>query len=246
MRVVICEDEIEHREFFELVIKNYSMFHEPSINLVLNAASPGEILEFLHNEKADCYFLDIELESQIDGMKLASIIRKSDPFANIIFISMHADRLKLTFKYKLAALDFIVKDDGREQIAKQIEEALQAAFSKYQQLGKSKKMKSLQIEVGNRVTNINYDDIYYLETSPQTHKIILHQVNGFYEFYGRLKEFSDIDERFFQCHKSYIVNIQHIKYIDREKREVKMANGKTCIVSFRKMRELQLKYLELG
>lgn len=172
-------------------------------------------------------------------MELAGIIRERDPLANIIFISMHADRLKLTFKYKLAALDFIVKEEGHAQIEVQINEALQVAFNKYKQLGNNDEVRFIQIEVGNRIVNISYEDIYYFETAAQTHKIVLHKVNGYYEFYGRLKEYANIDERFFLCHKSFIVNTHHIKYIDKEKREITMANGAICLASSRKMRELQ-------
>lgn len=237
---------MEHRTFLNTVISNYAMFHEPSISLVLTASKPEEVLDYLRNNRVDCYFLDIELGSSINGMDLASMIREQDPLANIIFISMHADKLKLTFKYKLAALDFIVKDDEHDSLVVQVEEALQAAFAKYQQLGQSVEMNFIQIEVGNRITNIDYDDIYYFETSAQTHKIILHKVNGYYEFYGRLKEFASIDERFYQCHKSYIVNLHHIKYIDKQKREITMVNNNICYVSLRKIKELQAKVAEFN
>lgn len=246
VKVVICENEVEQRNFLRLVITNYAMFHEPSIRLVLTAGKPEEVLEYLSDNQADCYFLDIELGSTMNGMDLASIIRKQDPLANIIFISMHADKLKLTFTYKLAALDFIVKDDGHDKLAVQVEEALQVSFAKYQQLGQRKVTNFIQIKVGNRITNINYEDIYYFETSAQTHKIILHKLNGYYEFYGRLKEFTTLDERFFQCHKSYIINLHHIKYIDKQKREVTMVNDAICYVSLRKIKELQARVVKFN
>ncbi|MCJ7839339.1 LytTR family DNA-binding domain-containing protein [Lederbergia sp. NSJ-179] len=246
MKVVICENEAEHREFLQSVIFQYAISNEPSIEVALSAAKPDEVLAYLRDQRADCYFLDIELGSSMDGMDLACKIREHDPFADIIFISMHADRLKLTFKYKLAALDFIVKDDGHDQLAEQINEALQASFTKYQQLGHSDGTKCIQIKIGERIKNIDLDDIYYFETSPQVeHKVVLHTTNGYYEFYGKLKEFENIHERFYRCHKSYIVHLQYVKDIDKERRKIIMANGNECYVSLRKMKILEAKMAKI-
>jgi len=134
VKVIICENEEKHREFVQTVVHRES-FHEPSIELVLIASKPEQVLAYLRNKRADCYLLDIELDSTINGIDLASMIRQQDPVATIIFISMHADKLKLTFKYKIAALDFIVKGDTHATLSDQLKEALQASFTKYQQLG---------------------------------------------------------------------------------------------------------------
>ncbi|SDZ68253.1 two-component system, AgrA family, response regulator AgrA [Evansella caseinilytica] len=246
MKVIICENEVQQRKFLQSVIFNYAMFSEPSIEVVLSASQPEEVLAYLQDHRADCYFLDIELGSSISGMDLASIIREQDPLANIIFITMHADKLKLTFKYKLAALDFIVKDVEPEKLTQQVKEALQASFAKYQQLGNSYRSKFFQIKIGERIKNINLDDIYYLETSAQVHKIGLHEKNGCYEFYGKLKELENLDERFYRCHKSYIVNLQHVKYIDKKNRKLTMANDEVCYVSTRMIKELQSKIAKLN
>lgn len=176
-------------------------------------------------------------------MDLASKIREHDPFADIIFFSMHADKLKLTFKYKLAALDFIVKE--HVQLSEQVIEALQASFLKYQQLGNKDGTKFIQIKIGERIQNIPYDEIYYFETSHQEHKIILHAVNGLYEFYGKLKEFENIDKRFFRCHKSFLINLQYVQNINKEQRKITMTNNKVCCVSFRKMKDLQAKIVSV-
>ncbi|WP_019395597.1 LytR/AlgR family response regulator transcription factor [Priestia filamentosa] len=238
MKVIICEDEQNQRQFLQSIIMKYAMFHEPSIEVVLSASCPEEVLTYISNYNGDCYLLDIEFDSSLNGMDLASEIRKQDPFATIIFITTHADKLKLTFTYKLAALDFIVKDEQRN-LEERIKEALQAAFEKYQQIGEEDKGRFFQIKIGERIKNINLDDIYYFDTSSQAHKINLHEKNGYYEFYGKLKELENLDERFYRCHKSYIINLQHVKDIDKKKYTVLMTNNSKCHVSFRAMRELQ-------
>ena len=54
---------------------------------------------------------DIQLEADINGIKLGSEIRKYDPIGNIIFVTSHSELTYLTFVYKVSAMDFIFKDD---------------------------------------------------------------------------------------------------------------------------------------
>lgn len=244
MRVIICEDDIRQKQFLHNEIMNYASFHEPSIDVVLCTSSPDEVFTYLENKKADCYFLDIELNHPLSGMEVAMEIRKMDPLATIIFITSHADQLKLTFTYKLAALDFIVKESP-DQIASQVREALQAAFNKYKQLGEIDQSAMVQIAIGERIKNIAMRDIYYIESSSIPHKLALHERNGYYEFYGKLVDFENMDPSFFRCHKSYLINLRHVKDVNKKERIANMANGAKCIISFRQLRELQRRLMDL-
>lgn len=244
MRVIICEDEIRQQQFLHKEIMNYASFHEPSIEVVLCTNTPDEVFAYLESKEADCYFLDIELNHPLSGMEVAMEIRRLDPLATIIFITSHADQLKLTFTYKLAALDFIVKETP-DQIASDVREALQAAFTKYKQLGEIDHPAMIQIAIGERIKNIAMQDIYFIESSSIPHKLALHERNGYYKFYGKLVDFENVDLSFFRCHKSYLINLRHVKEINRKDRIVKMANGAECIISFRQLRELQKRLLDL-
>lgn len=241
MNVVICEDETHHRKFLQKTISEYAMFHEPSIEIVLSTADPNHVLAYLSEGRADCYFLDIELGSSISGMKLARIIRKYDPLAQIIIISMHPERMKLTFKYKLAALDFIVKDSRYKKMTHEIQATLKEAFNIYKKIGHRPEVLHIQIKIGERIKNVRYDDIYYFETSTQAHKIILHEESGRYEFYGRLKTYEELDQRFYRCHKSFLINLDYVQQIDTKERKLTLANGHICLISSRKVKELQKK-----
>lgn len=239
MNIVICEDNYEHRQFIQSQILKYSTFHEPSIEIVLSTGHAEDVLSFIEEQRGDCYFLDIELNNEkMRGLELAAAIRKKDPLTNIIFITQHADQLQLTFSYKIAALDFIVKDSPT-LLSKQIIDALKVAFERYKQLGESKEEPIFQIKIGEKIKNILLDDIYYFETSHIIHKIMLYEKNGCYEYYGKLKEIEKIDDRFFRCHKSYVINLQHVKEINKKERIVIMKNGGICQVSHRNLRLMQ-------
>ncbi|NLY80129.1 MAG: response regulator transcription factor [Lysinibacillus sp.] len=246
MNVVICQGNLEQRHFIQSQIVTYATFHEPSIEIVLSAGRAEEVLSFIENNRADCYFLGMELDNdKLMGLKLAAEIRKTDPFAHIIFITQHADQLELTFTYKIAALDYIVKNNPT-LLSMQIIDALKVAFERYKQIGQTEDEQFFQIKIGEKIKNILLDDIYYFETSHIIHKIKLHEKNGCHEYYGKLKDIDTLDERFFRCHKSYVVNIHHIKEINKKERTLLMTNGATCPVSHRSLRLIQKKLDEFS
>ena len=47
-----------------------------------------------------------------------------------------------------------------------------------------------------------------------------------------------LDERFYRCHNSFIVNKDKIKEIDTKKRIAFMANGEECFISTRALKKL--------
>lgn len=233
MKVIICEDDLSQRQLIEHEVIKYTTFHLPSVEVVLCASNAEEVINYMSNKTADCYFLDIGLGGNMNGLELASIIREKEPLASIIFITTFADKLKLTFKYKIAALDYIIKTSNKEKFLNNIIDTLNIAYQRYLDLGQNNTVNVLQIKIGERILNLKYDDIIYFETSATVHKLILHSKNGIYEFYGRLKDMEKLDDRFCRCHNSYLVNIHHLKEYLPKKRSLIMSNGHECLVSHR-------------
>ncbi|MEC1178605.1 LytTR family DNA-binding domain-containing protein [Metasolibacillus meyeri] len=230
MRIAIYEDDIFYQQLIVETVKNYALFQAPSVQITSCTKQPLI-------EAADCYILDIELNSSVNGLDIAQTIRQQDPLAHIIFITTYAQYLTLTFKYKLAALDFIVKDSP-SQIQADLTEALQAAFTKYQQLGAIDQTKWFQIKTGEKVKNIAIEDIYFFETATQPHKIKLYERNGCHSFYGSLKEL-DLGDGFFRSHKSFLVHLKNMKEVNFKKRKIIMENGSYCPIAFRSLTALQ-------
>lgn len=54
-----------------------------------------------------------------------------------------------------------------------------------------------------------------------------------------MKQVEDkLDERFYRCHRSFLVNKHLIKEIDMHNRIIKMINGEECLVSTRLVKNL--------
>ena len=90
-----------------------------------------------------------------------------------------------------------------------------------------------------RQIKILLKDIVFIETSTNSHKIIIHESNRKTEIFTTLKEISkNLDDRFYRCHRAYIVNKNRIKEINKINRIVYMDNGAECLASFRLIKGL--------
>jgi len=238
MKVVICEDNLQQQKMIYTKLRNYAMINHPSVEFVLVASNAEEVLHFIEKNNADCYFLDIELGTGSNGLQLAFEIRKKDLLADIIFVTDYSETLKLTFKYKIAALDYIIKQTD-EDFTIQLIGALESSIQRYKQLGQTNKTDFFQVKFGGIIKNIPYENIYYFETSSNIHKIFLYEKNGIYEFYGKMKDIEHIHPTFFRCHKSFVINLQYVTQIHKKNKYIELINGTKCPVSIRALRNIQ-------
>ena len=237
MDIVICEDDVVQLETIKRIIENYAMMEDNGMKIVLATTNPNDILLFIENKKADCYFLDIDLKHEITGIVLGSKIREEDPIANLVYITTHAEMSFLTFIYKLAVLDFIIKDHP-DTLQDKLLSTLKEAHRRYLKIGEQEKIQKLQIKTIGRTHNIDFQDIYFFEASPDAHKIILHLENEQIEFYGRLKDYEKVYPEFYRCHKSFIVNKSKIEKVGPKERVIHLDNGEICYASARLIKGL--------
>ncbi|WP_110114467.1 LytTR family DNA-binding domain-containing protein [Bacillus sp. CGMCC 1.16541] len=243
MRVVICEDNPQQQKVLYTRLKNYAMIYHSGVEIVLVASNAEQVLSFMETNQADCYFLDIELGQGQNGLELAAEIRKKDILASIIFITDYSEAQKLTFKYKVAALDFIIKRTDAS-FTDQLIDSFESSIQRYEKLGKINSVGFYQVKIGEFIKNIPYENIWYFETSENVHKVRLFEKSGVYEFYGKLKNIEHIHPTFFRCHKSFVVNLQHVIQINKKERYIEMLNGYKCPVSTRALRNIQMRQVE--
>lgn len=238
LNIFVCEDNAAQRRTVVQIIQNTVLIEELDMQLVLDAGDPYVLLEKVKaSQSTGIYFLDIDLNSNMNGMKLAQQIRLYDPRGFIIFITAHSELSYMTFQYRVEAMDFILKDTPAEAKVK-IRECLLNAMERYT-LQTNKTHKVYTIEAGGRKTSIDYNDIFFFETSGNIHKVILHARDRQIEFSGTMKELSDaLGDSFVRCHRSFLVNLNNINEIDAKNRVISFANGETCLMSTRMMKGL--------
>lgn len=240
LKIFICEDNDIQRREIESYIKNHILIEELDMVVKKSTSDPYQLLDYLENHPCDrgIYFLDVDLKSEINGIQVGAKIREKDIFGKIVFITTHSELLALTFKYKVEALDYILKDDELVQIREKIAEALNQA-NKHLQQGAISEDSYIRLKVGNQIRVFDIKDVMFFETSPTPHKLILHSKTGTVEFYGKINEVPNLSPFLIKAHKSYVVNYKNITLIDKKKREITMINGETCLLSFRQFRQLE-------
>lgn len=234
--IIICEDNAHQRKEVEFIITNEIKNFDCKIEL--STSNPHDVINHIDNS-ADSfvYFLDVDLNSDLNGFQLAQLIRNHDPNGYIIFLTGHAELTLLTFQYKVQALDYIVKGDINILKTK-ITDCFNAIHNTLN-AAKTKNNNKFPINLGNNVIFLYFDDILFFETAGTEHKILVHTLSGQTEFYGTLKNIeATVSNDFYKVHRSYLVNTKKIKSIDKRKMVVEMINGEMCYVSLRYLRGL--------
>lgn len=239
LNLYLCEDNNQQRNKLEKIIKSILLIEDFDINFTLSSGDPFEVIENVKNSAGTgIYFLDVDLKSSIDGLKLAQEIRKYDPRGFIIFITSHSEMSYLTFMFKVEALDFIIKDNYTN-IKDRVHKCIIDVNMKYSS-NSTKIQKVITIKVDDRLISLDMDEILFFETSEKIHKITVHCSDRQIEFYSKMKEVEElVDDRFYRCHRSYLVNKNRIKEIDLSNRIINMENGQICFISKRLMRGLK-------
>ncbi len=233
LNVIICEDDENQRKRIAKFIEDSIMIENLDMKIALSTENPMEIIEYLNkNEISGLYFLDVDLQSDINGIKLAEAIREYDPRGFIVFVTTHAEMSYLTFMYKVEAMDYIIKDNN-ETIKERIHQCILNAHKKYS--SKTTEMqKKFTFKAEDKVINIEYNKILFFETSNIIHKIIIHAVDRQIEFYSKMKDIEKkLDNRFYRCHRSFLVNKDNIKEIDTNNRIIYMINDEECLAATR-------------
>lgn len=99
----------------------------------------------------------------------------------------------------------------------------------------------LEIKYKNESISLLYEDIIYLES--MGHLVVIHVEGGDYYSYDRLEKMKEsLPEQFVHCHKSYVVNMDYIRRI--EKRKIILMNEKEIPISKARYGETKIKFME--
>ncbi|MHC5269208.1 LytR/AlgR family response regulator transcription factor [Enterococcus sp. LJL98] len=239
LEVFICEDNLVQRENLEQLVQNVIRLNDWEMTLRLSTGDPFEILAYLEErpQTQGVYFLDINLNTEINGIQLGAAIRNDHPYAKIIFITTHDEFVPLTFQYKIEAMDYLMKE-ALEEINYRVTEALRQAYKHHLAMHQSV-VERIRFEIGHQVRFVDCAEVMFIETAPEnSHKLILHLKNSRVSFLGNLKEIEQLSTSFYRVHKSFVANKRSISEIDRMKRELIFENGERCFVGRRQLRQL--------
>lgn len=241
--VYICDKNITWLNIVKKSIESFAFRENIDMKIAYSSTDPDDIFDFIFSQttKNCVYFLDVDLKMKNNGIALAKKIRDIDPRGFIIFVTVHDNIANMIFKYKIEALDYIIKDetDKKGRIRKQIYSCLKHIMDLYHNpqypIPGTIKIKSYG---ANHI--LSFNEINYIEILKGSHKLRIHLKEGVLDASGSLNNIQEkLNDDFFRCHNAYIVNIKNIKKIVYTNREVQFDNRLYCPCSIRKLSELQ-------
>lgn len=205
MRAIIVEDEVLAREELKYFIENYS-----SIDVVDEFEDGIEVLKFMQENVVDVIFLDINIPL-LDGVLLAKSISKFAKKPQIVFITAYKEHAVEAFE--IEAFDYILKPYSETRIISMLKK-LEMSYGQQKEAPKKGSITDkINLWKNDKIIVVDMNDIYYCLAKERVTYVYTkkeeYSVNlSITEFYNNLTK-----DKFFRCHRSYIVNITKIKEI---------------------------------
>lgn len=236
IHIAICDDEKSMAEKMEKMTADFFRKKNAGISIV-QYASGEELLK--SSEKTDLLFLDIGMQG-LDGIETARRLRQQGYQGFLIFITVLKEMVFQSFEVR--PFEYFVKPVEPAQFERTMER-LFLSMQDHVPPGKE----NLLVQKGYESNIISFQDIVCCEIIDR--KVYLYLVTGeVIDYYDRMEKLEKkLDERFFRCHRSYLINLNHLK--SYRNNTAYMANGKEIPVSRLRNREFSgviLRYMREG
>ena len=202
-RIALVEDDEKFRNNFEKLI---SEFQTENHSFYIDQFTSA--VEFLKSFKSDydLIFLDIRMPI-ISGMECARQIRSKDPEVLIVFVTSLAQYA--IEGYQVNAFDYLLKPLDQASFKIKFTRILH-------KLDNSNKKNYLILPSSDGIVKISLQNIIFIET--QSHALIFHTKIGDFKKYDSLSAYEEKlkEFNFVRCNSCYLVNLDYVKYVDRE------------------------------
>lgn len=225
LSIAVCEDNKNEQ------INLLKILEKTDYEYKIDIFSSGE--EFLNSFyacKYDLIFMDIYM-SGMTGVDTVAKIRSIDKHVPIAFITTSLEHTMDGYIYHVNRyLPKPLKEDD-------VFEVLSLAIYE------KKNLPSLHLKSGYSEYEIPYIRIRYIEQSG--HNMLLHLTGG--REVNINYKISDVLNKlpappFLQCHKSYIVNLTHVKFVNKDLLMIEMSEGGTVYVRRNSMKDVEEQY----
>lgn len=233
MRIGICEDNRELCDHIAQLCRSHA--DAPETTSVRRFYSADALwLDYSSGAPPyDLLFLDIELPGALNGLELAAQLRSRGDNAAIVLLTAF-DKYALE-GYRVQPYTYLLKPVDEATL-------LDVIRAVGRQLRK-KRSHYLNWQTRDGMLRIPYDEVFYLES--RNHAVLVHTLSEQYKQYCKLSDLWDCcDDRFIQCHKSYLVNADKIRQIKKSSSAILLQNGSEIPISKSKRRDFLRTLLE--
>ncbi|MHC5229923.1 LytR/AlgR family response regulator transcription factor [Enterococcus sp. LJL99] len=238
-KIYLCDDELIYREQINSIIKHAIDHYDHPLMIELKAKNSEELLAASIDHSSSIYFLDVNLiGSKLNGFELGKEIRRRDPRGFIIFITTFEELAFETFKYRLEAMDYIVKDQP-EKITERIASCLASIMER--ELANpdlTNEEELLVVKFGDEIIRLSVSEIIFIETSNRSHMVIIHTKTQTLEIVDNLQKLEEVlSTGFIRSHRSFLVNQAYITRYNLKQNILELTTGQSCLVS-RRMKKI--------
>ena len=225
MKIAIVDDEQKWRDLVIETVKKYTYETDE-----IEDFDSGVV--FLNkNEEYDIVLMDIEMP-EIDGFDTAMLYKTEFPESKVIILTTHLECARKG--YLVDAFRYVDKT--------KMDEELGEAFEKIREI-KNEKNFFITGREGGIIKNISVKDIIYIEAMEKGTKV--YTVDKYYKSSEKLRQLEIELENygFYRCHKSFLINLNAVQYMDKE--SAYFENNRKACISARKYVETKKKYISV-
>ena len=234
IRIACCDDEKQQLELYKTMFTNIEMRQDIKLN-VEYFLSGNFMLERFQSEKNpfDLVYLDMDMDEK-SGLDLAKEIRQNyHSDCLILFLTNCPKYMQNSFDVR--AFQYMIKPVQFDEFEKKFN-----AARKY--LEKDDKNRVvLKIDEDNVVFFTN--EIYYIEKEKSSKQFLVYLEDKCVVAKGVLSAIENqlLEQHFMRTHRSYLVNMKHIRRI--QKNDLVLSNGNLVPISRRKEKELKQQFM---
>lgn len=228
MEIAVCDDNRLFLHEIEGQLK--------TLTLVDNAFMFSSLEAFLFSvdggKRYDAVLMDIDWEKKATGIDTAAELYKLCPDTKIIYVTGYVERFSQHI--------FLQRSNLSGFLTKPVDiELLRANLQKVEDAMHLQESPALVLRRHGAPISIPMREIYFIES--QNHTVNVHTTDGTVTAYELLENIlRSLPSAFFQCHKSYIVNMSHVSRFSLN--DIVLRNGERIPVSRARLAEVKEAY----
>lgn len=228
MNIALCDDDLFELESLRRLLDSYGAKRQFSFTVSCYQNGEDLLLSIGKGLRFDIIFLDV-LMGASNGLAIARKIREIDVKCSIIFATnslAHAIE-----GYAVRALRYLVKPIGELVFAEALDQALEGMIAKASRF--------VSIKTRQNMFTVQLSDILFAESDARV-ITIYRSAHEKISFYDKLDNFEIQcqDKRFLRCHKSFLVNMEHVRLIAKD--TIIMETGEEIAISINRTRAKEL------
>lgn len=229
-RVALVDDEDTQLQLLKKMLKTYGDQQNIDFQFLTFESAEAFLFHFEEDKAFDLLILDIEM-GEMNGMELARHLRAHNHDIRLLFVTGYTEYIGQG--YEVSAMDYVLKPVDKNKF--------------FQVLDRFKKISPEKntyvfVETVDGMSRLSLNDILYLEANK--HQTILATMEGVIETKESFSHFESSlpTDKFVKTHRSYLVNLAHVKRVARQ--DVIMDDETIVPIARRKIKNVNQAFID--